>query len=94
MKKYAQLITYLRLWLLPRRRRAALSLTAGLLALFLSGGPMWWGVVFSPLSQPLTTASQPEEPEEADGFSFQIAGQVFRFKALDLILEIFSSKSR
>lgn len=93
MKKYAQLITYLRLWLLPRRRRMALSLTAGLLALFLSGGPMWWGVVFSPLSQPLTTA-ETEEPEEPDGFSFQIGGQVFRFKALDLILEIFSTKSR
>ena len=92
MKKYAQLITYLRLWLLPRRRRAALSLTAGLLALFLSGGPMWWGVVFSPLSQPLTTAAEPEAPEE--GFSFQIGGQVFRFKALDLILEIFSTKTR
>ncbi len=91
LEKLNALLSYIRLWLLPRRRRLALSVAAGLLAMLLSSGPMWWGVLFSPLSQPLTAVAETEEA--AEGFSFQIGGQVFRFKALDLIFEILSKKS-
>lgn len=67
------------------REKLLLSLAAGALAMLLSGGPMWWGVLFSPITESLTAAAQAEE--DASGFRFQVGGQVFRFKTWDMLLE-------
>ena len=57
------------------RYKLLISVLAGLLAMTLYSAPMWWGVLFSPLSQPLTTAGI---TEDADGV-------VYRFKTLDML---------
>ena len=64
------------------RNKMLISLLAGLLAMLLFSTPMWWGVVFSPLSQPLTTA---ELSEDGDGIRWESGGIVLRFKSLDLL---------
>ena len=64
------------------KNKIAISSAAGLLAMLLSSSPMWWGVLFSPLTQPLTTA---ELTEDAGGFRWESDGVVFRFKTLDLL---------
>ena len=43
---------------------------------------MWWGVLFSPLSQPLTTAGI---TEDAEGVCWESDGVVYRFKTLDML---------
>ena len=43
-------------------KKLMLSVVAGLLAMLLYSAPMWWGVLFSPIAQPLTAAGL-----EADG---------------------------
>lgn len=65
------------------RNKLLLSCAAGLLAMLLCSGPMWWGVLFSPITQPLTTA----ELAEDDGGVRWVAedGTVLRFKSLDLL---------
>ena len=64
------------------RNKILISITAGLLAMLLYSYPMWWGVLFSPLSQPLTTA---ELTEDAGGVRWESDGIVLRFKSLDLL---------
>lgn len=64
------------------RRKILISITAGLLAMLLYSSPMWWGVLFSPLSQPLTTA---ELSEDSGGVRWESGGVVLRFKSLDLL---------
>lgn len=86
MKQLAFFASYLRLWLRPRRRRLALALAAGLAALVLSAAPMWWGVAFSPLAQPLTAVTEAAE----GGFQLTLWGQTFRFKTLDVLMALFS----
>lgn len=86
MKQFPFLASYLRLWLRPRRRRLTLALAAGLLALALSAVPMWWGVAFSPLAQPLAAVTEAAE----GGFQLTLWGQTFRFKTLDLLMALFS----
>lgn len=49
----------------------------------LSSTPMWWGVLFSPITRQLTTASVTEEPQ--GGLRWEVDGDVFRFKSLDLL---------
>ena len=62
-----------------------LSAAVGLLAMLLYSGPMWWGVLFSPITQPLTTAELTEDVE--GGFRWEAEdGRVLRFKSLDLLL--------
>ena len=43
---------------------------------------MWWGVLFSPLTQPLTTG---EIAEDAGGVRWESDGVVYRFKSLDML---------
>ena len=61
---------------------ARCSFLAGLLAMTLYSAPMWWGVLFSPLSQPLTTAGI---TEDAEGVCWESDGVVYRFKTLDML---------
>jgi len=64
------------------RNKITISILAGILAMLLSSTPMWWGVLFTPLSQPLTTA---ELTEDAGGVRWESDGVVLRFKTLDLL---------
>ena len=64
------------------KNKIAISVAAGLLAMLLSSSPMWWGVLFSPIAQPLTTA---EITEDAGGIRWESNGVVLRFKTLDLL---------
>lgn len=64
------------------KHKILISVTAGLLAMLLSSSPMWWGVLFSPLTQPLTTAPI---TEDAGGVRWESDGVVLRFKSLDLL---------
>ena len=43
------------------KSKIAISVAAGLLAMLLSSSPMWWGVLFSPIAQPLTTTEITED---------------------------------
>lgn len=64
------------------RNKLLLSLLAGFLAMLLYSTPMWWGVLFSPLTQSLTTA---EVQEDASGIVLKSDGVVLRFKSIDLL---------
>lgn len=64
------------------RNKIFLSIVAGFLAMLLYSSPMWWGVLFSPLSQPLTTAGL---SEDHGGARWESNGVVLRFKSLDLL---------
>lgn len=66
------------------RHKLLLSACAGFLAMLLYSGPMWWGVLFSPLTQPLTTASSSEDMDS--GLRWESDGVVLRFKSLDMLL--------
>lgn len=65
------------------RDKLILSILAGLTAMLLYSTPAWWGVVFSPLSQPLTTS---EAAMEEGGFAWDAGGVTLRFKSLDMLL--------
>lgn len=67
------------------RDKLVLSVLVGLAAMFLYSTPMWWGVVFSPLAQPLTTAEQ----MEGGGAAWEMDGVTLRFKSLDVLRDIF-----
>ena len=64
------------------KNKVILSIMAGLLAMLLYSSPMWWGVLFSPITQPLTTA---ELTEDDGGVRWESDGVVFRFKTLDML---------
>ena len=64
------------------KNKVILSIMAGLLAMLLYSSPMWWGVLFSPIAQPLTTA---ELTEDDGGVRWESDGVVFRFKTLDML---------
>lgn len=64
------------------KTKVCISILAGLLAMLLSSAPMWWGVLFSPVTQPLVTAGL---TEDADGVRWEKDGIVLRFKTLDLL---------
>lgn len=65
------------------RNKIAISIVAGLLAMLLYSTPMWWGVLFSPFSQSLTTAPLTEDTE--GWFRWEAGDIVLRFKSLDLL---------
>jgi len=70
------------------RTKVLISILAGLLAMLLYSAPMWWGVLFSPLAEPLTTASV-----EGDGggwFRLEAGGVVLRLKSLDMLYALFN----
>lgn len=64
------------------RNKLILSIIAGFLAMLLYSTPMWWGVLFSPLTQPLTTTAV---TEDANGVFWESDGIVLRFKSLDML---------
>ena len=68
------------------RDKLILSALVGLAAMFLYSAPAWWGVVFSPIAQPLTTS---QETVEEAGPAWETGGVTLRLKSLDLLLEIF-----
>lgn len=65
------------------RNKILISILAGLLATLLYSTPMWWGVLFSPIAQPLTSA---DLAEDAGGVCWKADGVMLRFKSLDLLL--------
>ena len=71
-----------RKFIMKLKNKIVISVAAGLLAMLLSSSPMWWGVLFSPIAQPLTTA---EITEDAGGIRWESNGVVLRFKTLDLL---------
>ena len=60
-----------------------ISFIVGILAMMLYSGPLWWGVLFSPITQSLTTA---ELTEDNGGIRWESEdGTVLRFKSLDML---------
>ena len=71
------------------RNKIILSVLVGMTAMLFYSLPVWWGVLFSPLAEPLTTA---EAPITANGPSWTAEdGTEFRLKSLDLLLSGFES---
>lgn len=64
------------------RKKILISIMAGFLAMLLYSSPMWWGVLFFPLSQPLTTAGL---SEDSGGVRWESNDVVLRFKSLDML---------
>ena len=65
------------------REKILISVTVGLLAMTLRAVPMWWGVLFTPISQSLACEMATEET--LDGYCWKVDGVVFRFRSLDLL---------
>ena len=71
------------------RNQLLISVLVGLLAMLLYSGPMWWGVLFSPITQSLTTA---ELTEDNGGVRWEAEdGTVLRFKSLDMLRSFLQS---
>lgn len=66
------------------RDKIIISVIIGLLAVSLSSFPMWWGVLFSPLTEQLTGA--PLTADLTGGAMWELDGIVLRFRSLDLLL--------
>lgn len=64
------------------QHKLVISILAGFLAMLLYSTPMWWGVLFSPLTHSLTTS---EAAEDAGGVCWESGGVVLRLKSLDLL---------
>ena len=71
-------------------KKVAISIVAGLLAMALSSAPMWWGVLFSPITRDLACAPLTEDAGE--GPSWESGGVVLRLKSLDFLLSLFQSE--
>ena len=67
------------------RTKIALSVLVGFFAMLLYSSPMWWGVLFSPITRQLTTGELTEET----GFQWEADGAVVRLKSLDMLLSFF-----
>lgn len=66
------------------RNKIMLSVLMGFLAMLFYSLPVWWGVLFSPLTEPLTTA---ETPITASGPCWTAEdGTTLRLKSLDWLL--------
>lgn len=68
------------------RDKLLLSALFGLFAMALYSSPMWWGVLFSPVTEQLTTT---EAAEDAGGFGWELDGVTIRLKSLDLLFSLF-----
>ena len=66
-----------------------LSILAGLAAMVLYASPMWWGVVFSPIAQPLTTSG---EAAEESGLVWESGEAEVRLKSLELLRGLFGQR--
>lgn len=69
------------------RYKIIISVFVGLVAMLLYSYPMWWGTMFSPIMQQLT--STPVTDELTKGICMQTEGFVFRFRGLDLLMDLF-----
>ena len=69
------------------RDKIIISIIIGLIAASFQAFPMWWGVLFSPIAQQLTTA--PITEALTQGFCWQTEGLVLRLRGLDLLMEFF-----
>ena len=74
------------------RNKLLLSALIGFCAMLLSTTPMWWGVLFSPISQQLTSA--PVTEDTSGGVCWEEDGTVLRFKSLDLLFSFLHQSSR
>ncbi len=69
------------------RDKVIISILVGLVVMALYSAPMWWGVLFTPLCEQLTTA---QATADAGGwFRLEIDGVVFRLKSLDMLFSLF-----
>lgn len=68
------------------RTKIILSVVAGLFAMLLYSSPMWWGVLFSPITQQLTTAELTEET--SGGLCWEAGEAVVRFRSLDFLFSL------
>ena len=66
------------------RNKILFSIFVGFCAMLLYSMPMWWGVLFSPISQQLT--STPITQEAQGGIRWETDGRVLRFKSIELLL--------
>ena len=66
------------------RDKIIISIIIGAIAMSLHAFPMWWGVLFSPIAQQLT--SVPLTAELAEGIHWEMDGVVLRLRSLDLLL--------
>ena len=74
------------------RNKLLISLTAGLLAMLLYTTPAWWGVLFSSVTQQLTTA--PLTEDVGGFFRWETEdGTVIRLKTLDALFAFFEGGS-
>ena len=70
------------------RDKIIISLVIGLIAMSFYSFPMWWGVLFSPITQQLTTT--PVTEVLTQGFCWETEGVVFRLRGFDLLMDFFS----
>ena len=66
------------------RDKIIISVVIGLIAMSFYSMPMWWGVLFSPITQQLAT--EPVTQALTRGFCWQTEEFVFRLKGLDLLM--------
>ncbi len=66
------------------RNKIMLSVLAGLLAMLFYSLPVWWGVLFSPLTESLTTTTAPVTASGPQWVAED--GTVLRLKSLDMLL--------
>ena len=76
------------IFIMKTRDKILISLVIGLIAMSFYSFPMWWGVLFSPITRQLTT--EPITEALTQGICFQSEDIVFRFKGLDLLMDFFS----
>ena len=69
------------------RSKIMISVFVGLVAMLLYTYPMWWGAMFSPIVKHLSSA--PVTEELTKGVCMQTEEVVFRFKGLDLLMDLF-----
>lgn len=70
------------------RDKIIISVIIGLIAASFQAFPMWWGVLFSPITQQLTT--EPVTQALTEGFCWRADGLIFRLRGLDLLMDFFS----
>ena len=75
--------------MMKTRDKLILSILVGLTAMLLSSTPAWWGVVFSPIAQPLTTG---QEVTEEGGFAWESGEVTLRLRSLELLRGIFGEQ--
>ncbi len=67
------------------RDKIIISVVVGLIAMSFYSLPMWWGVLFSPITQQLAAA--PITDALTTGVCWQADGVVLRLKGLDLLMK-------